>query len=441
MTHDNTAARQMLEQEAYRELHPTLSALAALPGGGGAQEQRSTALARLAAMGMPTIKLEDWKYTDLLPWLARDYNAAQPGEEAETHTALYTAGEALVFSFSNGYLTAFPRALPEGITIMPLAEALQQEEWSTRYAETLSSDFNGMVAANTAYATQGLAIKIEKGAEINTPVYIHNHIGGAGSLQHFRILIEAEAGSRATFVQHFSGQGHRAGHSLLNMVTEVNQAPRTHITISNIQDLPQTVAMVQTTAIALQEYAYHRHTALCLNGALLRNDLNFDILGSGVDAHLNGLYMPGGRQLIDNHSLVRHIAPRSISNELYKGLMLGDGKAVFNGKIYVGHGASGTNAYQSNKNVLLSDRARINTKPQLEIFTDDVKCSHGATTGQMSEEALFYLRARGIGELEAAAMLSQAFAEEVSMTLPDEKLRHFAAERIARKMEEAAAAD
>jgi Fe-S cluster assembly protein SufD len=178
----------------------------------------------------------------------------------------------------------------------------------------------------------------------------------------------------------------------------------------------------------------HHITTISLGGSLVRNNLHIRLDDINCSTYLNGLYIADGNQLMDNHSLVDHAMPNCYSNELYKGIIGGDATGVFNGKIFVRKDAQKTNAYQSNKNILLSDNASMNAKPQLEIFADDVKCSHGATIGQIDEEALFYLRARGIGEASARALLNHAFAADVIDQIPDEQVKDKLLEIISEKL-------
>jgi len=201
--------------------------------------------------------------------------------------------------------------------------------------------------------------------------------------------------------------------TLTNAVTETQLGASARLHHIKLQSEATNAQHISYHKVHLTAESYQHLTTLTLGGVLVRNTLNIRLDGQHINTYLNGLYVVDGHQVVDNHTLVDHAMPNCFSSELYKGIIAGRGQGVFNGKIWVRPDAQKTNAYQSNKNILLSDEASMNTKPQLEIYADDVKCSHGATTGQLDEESLFYLRARGIGEDVARALLNQAFAADV----------------------------
>ena len=220
------------------------------------------------------------------------------------------------------------------------------------------------------------------------------------------------------------------------MVTEAVVAENASVDFYIIQDQnEQTVNVTNTLAHQSRDSRFATHT-FTLGGKMVRNNLHFTLADENCEAYMNGLYLPSGNQHFDNQSFVDHAMPNCYSNELYKGIMMDQSTGVFNGKIMVREDAQKTNAFQSNKNILLSDDAVINTKPQLEIFADDVKCSHGATIGQLDEEALFYLRARGMGKEQAKAILTEAFAGEVLDSIEIESLKNLLEERVSQKLKQ-----
>lgn len=208
-----------------------------------------------------------------------------------------------------------------------------------------------------------------------------------------------------------------------NVVSEVVVGKAARVHYSKIQVEGDEAQHINYHKVNMARDSYQHLTTLTLGGAIVRNNLNIRLDAEQVNAYLNGLYVLNQKQVIDNHTLVDHAMPNCYSNELYKGIIGDQAQGVFNGKIWVREDAQKTNAYQSNKNLLLSNQASMNTKPQLEIYADDVKCSHGATTGQLDDEALFYLRARGIGETVARSLLNHAFAADVIEQVENETLR------------------
>lgn len=220
-----------------------------------------------------------------------------------------------------------------------------------------------------------------------------------------------------------------------NKQSSIEVGEQGHLEYTHIQNGPSTDIEINNTAIHLSASANASCFTFTFNGQLVRNNLSLIIDGPGVDAHLHGLYLLSNKTLADNHTVVDHKKPNSYSNELYKGVMDGDSKGIFNGKIYVRPQAQKTNAFQSNRNILLSETATVHTKPQLEIWADDVKCSHGCTTGQLDEEALFYLRSRGIPKRQAKGMMLNAFAVETIATMKNETIKAFIDGLIAEKLQ------
>ena len=222
--------------------------------------------------------------------------------------------------------------------------------------------------------------------------------------------------------------------SFTNAVTEIIAEENANVDYYKIQDENNASFQINNTQIKQERNSNVSSNTITLDGALVRNNLNYLINGEGCETHLFGLYLLNGKQHVDNHTLVDHAVPHCLSNELYKGIMKDQSSGVFNGRIMVRKDAQKTNAFQSNKNILLSDNAHVTTKPQLEIFADDVKCSHGATTGQLDQEALFYLRSRGIAKDKAMALLVHAFASDVIDKVKIDKLKinllHLISERL-----------
>jgi Fe-S cluster assembly protein SufD len=316
-------------------------------------------------------------------------------------------------------------AIPEGISILPLHTALKSQSSliDTHFGKYLKPEFNGLVAANTALARNGLFIHIPKGKMLDKPVHLISVSAGANPFIQLRNLVIAEESAEVSVLETTASADN--GESFTNIVTEIAAAANAKVNHYKLQLENTNSVQTNVTQIHQAQDSNCQSFTITLGGGLVRNDLNFTLGAQNCESHLYGLYISGGSQHIDNHSFVDHAMPHCFSNEFYKGIMMEQSTGVFNGKILVRPDAQKTNAYQSNKNVLLSEEAKINTKPQLEIFADDVKCSHGATTGQLDEEALFYLRARGIDVQAARALLTYAFAADVLDHVALEPLKEY----------------
>jgi len=344
---------------------------------------REEARQRFSELGYPTTHDEDWRFTSVAPI-------------ARTNFAARGAGP-------------WPAAARQaaGVRIMKLSEA-PVEPFLARYA---SYQDNAFVALNTANFEDGIYIHIAKGAQIEEPIELamESSANGQPTVWYPRVLIVAEPGSQATIVERYSGHG---GTYLTNPVTELIAGDNAVIDHYKLQTESNSAYHVSTLQIQLGRDANFRSHALSFGGALVRNDVNA-VLSQGSECTLNGLYLVNGAQHIDNHTTIDHAQPHATSHELYKGILEGKSSAVFNGRILVRKDAQKTDAKQTNKNLVLSEEAVINTKPELQIHADDVRCTHGATIGQLDAEGLFYLQSRGIGRAEARDLLIVAFARDI----------------------------
>lgn len=404
----------------------------------GSQQVRREAAAVFSSTGVPTRRTEDYKYLQLETLLKKDYgfrtdNMRWLGPDDITRLALIPEG--IVVVIVNGhYAPALSRIdnLPVGLRIMPLAEALAADATAqAHFGKYTAGSADAMIALNTMLAADGVFIHAAKGACVDeTPVQIiHIADNEVASMNHPRNLVVADEKAQLTIIETFESIG--PVKSFTNALTEVAVAPFTRVEHYRLQVQAENANLVSTVQANVEhtsKYTTHTYT---LGGALVRNNLNNVLAGKNCEVHLFGLYLPKGSQVVDNHTIVDHTVPNCMSNELYKGVVTDKGTAVFNGKIFVRPDAQKTNAYQTNKNILLSDDAAVNTKPQLEIYADDVKCSHGTSTGRMDEEALFYLRARGIGEDSARKLLVHAFAGEVVDNIGIEPVKDYVLARIA----------
>lgn len=406
-------------------------------------EIRRDAVKTLEKIGFPTTKHEDWRYTNFAPQLKKQWNEVS----ADSHISI---DQKMLQGFIPADFDANLIVLVDGVWNEELS-SIKEEDKSiiiesfskaikshkslieNHFSKYANIENNGFAAANTAYARQGVFIYVPRGKRLSLPVHVL-YISGANEMPfvQLRNLIVAEENAEATVVENY--QSFADNESFTNVVTEISAAQNANIEHFKIQLENDKANHVNLTQVHQQRDSHVRNFTIALGGKILRNDLNYTLADQNCESHLNGLYISADSQLIDNHSFVDHAKPNCYSNEFYKGIMMHQSTAVFNGKIMVRPDAQKTNAYQSNKNILLSPEAKINAKPQLEIFADDVKCSHGATTGQLDEEALFYMRSRGIGEEDARAILTFAFAEDVLSVIKLEPLKEFLEAKVADKL-------
>ncbi|MFI5135439.1 MAG: Fe-S cluster assembly protein SufD, partial [Chitinophagales bacterium] len=279
-----------------------------------------------------------------------------------------------------------------------------------------------------ALSNDGVVLHVKKNVTLDKPVHIiHIHDNREeGNFFCSRILVVLEEGSSASVTETHVGLS--THFSLSNIGAEIKVNANARLEYQLIQHLSllhsSEASLIDNRQISLQKNSFCNFSTVTLSGQLIRNNLSVRFDDERGESHFYGMYLPSSNELFDNHTLVDHALPNCFSNEFYKGILLGNGKGVFNGKILVRKDAQKTNAYQNNRNLLLSDEAQVHAKPQLEIFADDVKCTHGATTGQLDQEALFYLRARGIDEKLAKKMLTIAFAEDMLTQIKHEGLHH-----------------
>jgi Fe-S cluster assembly protein SufD len=294
-------------------------------------------------------------------------------------------------------------------------------EQKKRIASIAKVESDSFIAMNTLFSPDGFYLKIEKNALVQIPVHIIYVASAEGeALVHARNVIELEEGAQATVVEHFVSDG---GKIFSNFLSEKFVGANAKLFCNTFQDEGSSVFSVNTNQVDVSADAVYENTTITMSGALVRNNHNVVLSGKNSASHLNGLFSLKGSQLVDNHTLMDHRVSHCESNELYKGIINDKSTGVFNGKIFVRKDAQKTNAYQSSKNILLSDDATINTKPQLEIYADDVKCSHGTSTGKIDANAMFYLNARGIGKESARKLLLASFAQEVIAKISVDSLR------------------
>jgi Fe-S cluster assembly protein SufD len=293
---------------------------------------------------------------------------------------------------------------------------------------------DGIHALNTAFLQEGIFIYVKKGAVLEHPVYIYNitDARSANILSQPRSLIYIGENARVQFVETYATLG--LSESFTNEVMEVVVEKDAIVEYYKIQNDAAHNSQVITTHFRQVGKSLVNTVTISLDGSIVRNNLNIAMEAEHSESHFYGLYFLKGKTHVDNHTVVDNVKPHCFSNELYKGIIDDDATAVFNGKIFVQRDAQKTNAFQSNKNILLSDTATVNTKPQLEIFADDVKCSHGCTVGQLDDEGLFYLRSRGINEKAARSLLVHAFAIDILEHIKPEPIRKYVDQLISERL-------
>lgn len=394
---------------------------------------RKQALKRFAELGFPTIRHEEWKYTNLMPVVKQDYaltlQSASNLTKADIEPFLLPDVEANVLVFVNGsYSAALSTIISEkGVEVMPLSEAFKKKTATVEkhFAQYADWQNDAMLALNTAFSLNGAYIEVAKGAVIEEPFHLvfMNDSRQSSTFAPARNLIILGANAEATVVEsaHTLVSGENVGFT--NLVSEIVLADNAHLNHYKVQNDVEQSHFVGAIHAHQEATSVLNTVVVTLSGGVVRNNLSAVLAGKAADTHFYGLYLVDGKTVVDNHTLADHAVAHCTSNELYKGIMDDKATGVFNGKIMVRPDAQKTLAYQSNRNILLSPTAVVHTKPQLEIFADDVKCSHGCTSGQLDDESLFYLRARGLDKEQARALLLYAFAGEITEKIELEPLR------------------
>lgn len=405
-------------QEGY------LSAFAAFESGAAVGPSwlaplRKAAISRFAEIGFPTRHDEEWRFTNPAPLAETAFRPAQPVEVTAEQIAAFTlpemGGTRLVF-VDGRYVPALSAvgALPQGVTVSSLAEALAANHPALEpNLARIASFETTFPALNTAFLSDGAFVHIPRSTVIAEPIHLLFVATSASepTLSSPRTLIVAEANSQATIVESYAGLGE--GVYLTNAVTEVAVAQDANVDHYRLNRESLGAYHVGQMQVKLAKQSVFASHAINLGGLLVRNDVGALMGDEYAECTLNGLSVVDGRRLVDNHTTIDHAMPNCPSHELYKYILDGQSRGVFNGKIYVREDAQKTDAKQTNQTLLLSADALINTKPQLEIFADDVKCTHGATVGQLDPEQLFYLRSRGIPKEQARDLLIYAFAGDI----------------------------
>jgi Fe-S cluster assembly protein SufD len=380
---------------------------------------RETAWAAFAEQGFPTIRNEEWKYTSVnalekLPLSCAPTHAPIPDWDSLKDRVLLPENRHRVVFVNGRFDPALSRLneLPSGVKAGSLSSQLDQNGSHLQSLLTPLLRRTPFAALSAAFLSDGARIVVEAGVQLEEPIFVLYLTTAGNHAAHGVNAYEAATGASVTIVEQYLGLCDEPYlfNGLSRVIVEEN-ARINHVKVQQEGGKSYHIAALETVQKRNSRFESH---AFAVSGALGRNDIETALVEPGADATLNGVYCIADRGHQDFHTCIRHESPNCSSRECYKGVLTGTGRAVFNGKVYVAPDAQGTQAEQSNHNLLLSDQAEVDTKPQLEIFADDVKCSHGATVGQLHEEQLFYLRSRGIEAPAARALLIEAFAAEIA---------------------------
>jgi len=392
---------------------------------------RQSAFARFAAHGLPTRREEEWKYTDVSvigrrTSLAPDHIPPDPSSEAKLLAWTLASEDMHLMVFVNGHYApglSMIGDLPAGVRITSLADTLDDAADLPQYLFDQQHEHTIFAALNNAFATDGALLNLAPGTVLKAPIYLLFIASGHGVAIYPRNIVVAGDGARATIIEHYMGT--LDAHNFTNVVTQINLGA--HAEIEHCKLLQEGPAATHIAGIHAEQAAGSHFVshAFSLGGRLARNDITAQLLGKGCHCSMNGLYLLDDRQHMDHHTRIDHLGAESVSREHYRGILDGESRGVFNGKVVVHPGANKTDAHQANHNLLLSQQAEVDTKPQLEIFADDVKCTHGATVGQLDDDSLFYLRSRGIDAELARSVLIYGFANDIigRIGVPDLRTR------------------
>lgn len=437
-----------MEKGLYNKFYQYLTAAFEQDGVSIPGEPEAVALERKAAFnlfkekGFPTVKNEEWKYTSLNRFLTPDYQLqkAYPVEDLRPRALPedIKAIDCYRVIFVNGILvSSLSDTLPEGVTLLAGGQALQDPAFSNMFLKIAQDETNPVLALNTAFFRDFYFLNIEKGKVLEKPIYfLHTYTADNPAFIPYRIFISAGSLSQASLIETFYSETEEAP-IFVSYVTEQFVGEGAVLNTNIINNLTENISLVEFRETQQQQNSVFHDMNISFPGAaLIRNNIHCRIQGQNAEANLWGIYLSGNQQLVDNHTIADHQVPNCVSNEHYKGILLDKSHGVFSGRIIVRPDAQKTNAFQQNNNLLLTDQAIANSKPQLEIFADDVKCSHGSTFGQLDQEAMFYLKTRGLSEETANKMMIEAFAYDVLSRIEIEPLREHITNLIHKYLED-----
>ncbi len=380
------------------------------------QELRTNAQKALENLEFPTSKTEYWKYTRIGKIINKTYGIQHEVSDSNIDISSYLIPEldANIVVLVNGFFRADLSIIEteNGLKISSLKEAINQSDAfiNDHLGEIAKAEKELFIALNTLCFTDGVYVDLDKNAVVEKPIHIINITNSDNLISNTRTIVKAHDSSSVKIIESFvNTQGEE---SFTNNVSEFFLNPNSNVEYNKIQNKDGESYQISSEQVYQRKDSNFTINTMTLQGTLVRNNLNIEVQGEGCETNLNGIYLGAEKNHIDNHTMVDHLKPNCNSNEVYKGILDDKSVGVFNGKVFVRPDAQKTNAFQQNNNILLTDDAVINSKPELEIYADDVKCSHGCTIGQLDEEAVFYLRARGVGRRSAINMMITAFVKD-----------------------------
>jgi Fe-S cluster assembly protein SufD len=396
---------------------------------------RENAMERFAELGFPSVKEEEWKYTNVAAIARTNFQPVSPSAGATQldaelkQLASIPEARSSQLVFVDGILRndlSSLGALSQQVVAIDLDQALADERYSGMVRAHLSrqADYvvNGFTALNTAFINRGAFVYIPKGVAVAAPIHLMFIAQSENTANFPRVLIVAGENSGATIIENYVSA--EEARYLTTPVVEVVLAEGARLEHYKVQRESIEAFHIATTAVGLGRNSSYDTTTITFGAKLSRHDIIVTMDHEGAECWVDGLYLVTGDQHADTHSVIDHRQPNCTSHQLYKGILDGKSRAVFNGKVFVRHNAQKTDAMQTNKNLLLSNEARVDTKPQLEILADDVKCAHGAAVGQIDEDELFYLETRGIHPDLGRNLLTYGFAEEVIAKIKLDSIRN-----------------
>ena len=419
-----------------------------LTSGASVEGVREDAWHRFRSLGFPTTRDEEWRFTSVVPIAEGRFTLAAPltanPRDVQVGSFRYPGNVASELVFVDGhYVPALSRldGLPPGTRVESLSAALAADPSAVdQYLARIAPfERHAFVALNTAFLDVGAFIQVPPRVALRHPIHLlflsANPSGRPSTMVHPRVLAVVGANSQCSIVETYAGPA--GARYFTNAVTEIVVGENAVLQHYTLQHESPEAAHVHAIQLQAERSAACSLRSISAGGALVRNDVVAVLNGEGIECTLNGLYLADAQRLVDNHTTIDHARPHCGSREIYKGILADRARGVFNGKIIVRPDAQKTDAKQTNRALLLSEDAQINTKPQLEIFANDVKCTHGAAVGQLDDEALFYLRSRGLSDHDARHLLIHAFAADVLSRLPLEAIRAGVERRVQRQLAQA----
>ena len=398
------------------------------------QDLRTNAKKALENLEFPTSKTEYWKYTRIGKIINKTYGIQHEVSDSNIDTSSYLIPEldANIVVLVNGFFRPDLSKIEteNGLKINSLKEVINQSDSFIKdhLGEIAKAEKELFIALNTLCFTDGVYVDLDKNAVIEKPIHIINITNSDNLITNTRTIVKAHDNSSVKIIESFVNlQGEE---SFTNNVSEFFLNPNSNVEYNKIQNKAGESYQISSEQVYQRKDSNFTINTMTLQGTLVRNNLNIEVHGEGCETNLNGIYLGEAKNHIDNHTIVDHLKPNCNSNEVYKGILDDNSVGVFNGKVFVRRDAQKTNAFQQNNNILLTDDAVINSKPELEIYADDVKCSHGSTIGQLDDEAIFYLRARGVSKRSAINMMITAFVKDALERVSIPELKNYIETKI-----------